>query len=158
MIIFSDIDGVITDGLYYLDKDNNIIKGFSTRDMHSINAFYEEGFKFVFLTGADDRSTRNKFHKFIYNTIFNCKNKHDAVINMCNQNGVSPSDCLYIGDSVNDYKAMSICGKKYCPQNASLVIKNINGVVCVNSIGGSGVVDEVLFHAFREDYIRILAK
>ena len=40
MIIFSDIDGVITDGLYYTNSQEDIIKGFSTRDMHAINVFF----------------------------------------------------------------------------------------------------------------------
>jgi|LauGreDrversion4_2_1035121.scaffolds.fasta_scaffold08293_2 YrbI family 3-deoxy-D-manno-octulosonate 8-phosphate phosphatase len=156
MIIFSDIDGVITDGLYYISHAGDVAKGFSTRDMHSISAFFDNGYKFIFITGSSDWSTRNKFKKYAYNTIYECTNKYDAVINICKENNISPSECTYIGDSVNDYKAMCICGKKYCPSNAASIIKSISGVVCLKSRGGDGVIDELLFHAFRDDYMRFL--
>ncbi len=156
MIIFSDIDGVITDGLYYTNSQEDIIKGFSTRDMHAINVFFDNGFKFTFITGSTDWSTKNRFKKFPYNTIFGCTDKYGAVMNICNQNGISPSDCIYVGDSVNDYKAMSVCGKKYCPSDAASIIKSMNGVICLSSRSGGGVIDELLFHAFRNDYTRLL--
>lgn len=158
MIIFSDVDGVVTDGSYYTDKDGCIIKAFSTRDFHALNNFAKNGFHFVFLTSSDDWCTKNKFHFNNITLLVNCTEKKNAVINFCNNYGYDASSCIFIGDGPQDLEAMKICGYAYCPKDASFAVKESGFVKVLESNGGRGVIDEMLYLHFGNEYKRIMIK
>lgn len=158
MIIFSDVDGVVTDGLYYYDEDGGIIKGFCTRDFHAINAFANNGFNFVFLTSATDMTTINKFKHSKLKLIAGCRNKKEAVVSICMQQGYLTSECIFIGDGPQDICAMQSCGQSFCPYDASRSVLNVPNVNRLNSCGGKGVIDELLFKLFKTEYMSIMIK
>ena len=156
MIIFSDVDGVLTDGCYYQNENLEITKGFSTRDFHTINKFSEQGFQFVFLTASQDACTKHKFTSYGLNLVCNCQNKKDAIVNLCDMHEVVLADCIFVGDGPQDLQAMLLCGRSFCPHDASSVVKNSAYVNRLNSCGGRGVIDEMLYRCFKEQYEKIL--
>lgn len=156
MIIFSDIDGVVNDGLYEFDENGNISKRFCTRDFHSINIFARNGYNFVFLTGSCDSSTVKRFNSNIFTTFFNCVNKEFVIEEFSSSKSVSLNKCFYIGDSANDYAAMKKCGNIYCPSDASSIILEMDNVNILKSRGGHGVIDEFLYRNFKEDYLKFM--
>lgn len=156
MIIFSDIDGVINDGMYEFDEHGKISKRFCTRDFHAINIFAKNGYHFVFLTGSSDSATLTRFNSNIFATFFSCDNKELLVESYSSEKGISLADCFYIGDSVNDYRAMLKCGKIYCPSDASQIIMQINKINILKSCGGHGVIDEFLYTNFKKDYLKLM--
>ncbi len=62
---------------------------------------------------------------------------------------------LYVGNDLNDYKAMDLCGYTACPSDSHKKIKSISTVV-LKSKGGDGVVRELLEDIFKLDFIKIL--
>lgn len=156
MIIFCDIDGVVTDGCYYLDNRLGLIKGFNTRDFHAINKFCAEKFQFVFLTASNDSCTKNKCAAYNLELVSNCNNKKQAVLDICTKNKCKPEDCVFIGDGPQDFLAMSLCGSRYCPSDASMSIKECPGVYVLSSCGGRGAIDEMLYIEFNEKYKQIM--
>lgn len=156
MIIFSDIDGVVNDGLYQFDENGKISKRFCTRDFHVINIFANNGYEFVFLTGSSDSATVKRFDSSYFITCFDCESKELFVESYSKKRGISLADCFYIGDSVNDYNAMMKCGNIYCPSDASPVILQIEKINILKSRGGHGVIDEFLFAKFEKDYFRLM--
>ena len=158
MIIFSDVDGVLTDGFFYHNEKSDLIKAFSTRDFHAINAVSLEGFKFIFLTASSDWCTRTKFNSYDLMLLSGCKNKKSAVIQLCSQFNCSPSDCIFIGDGPQDVLAMMLCGRRFCPNNSAQLMYETENVQRLDSVGGGGVIDEMLYKVFPEEYKRILLK
>jgi YrbI family 3-deoxy-D-manno-octulosonate 8-phosphate phosphatase len=158
MIIFSDIDGVLTDGFYYHSEDGMIGKGFCTRDFHAINNFSQNGFNFIFLTASTDIATIKKFKYNKLKIVPNCKDKKEAVISSCIQLGYVASDCIFVGDGPQDMCAMEVCGQSFCPNDACHAVLSMPFVIRLNSNGGKGVIDEMLFKAFRKDYESIMIK
>lgn len=158
MIIFSDVDGVVTDGLYYYNEDGGISKGFCTRDFHAVNAFSRNGFNFVFLTSATDITTIKKFKNSKLKLIAGCKNKKEAVISTCIQQGYLASECIFVGDGPQDICAMESCGQCFCPYDASCSVLDTPNVNRLSSCGGRGVLDELLFKLFKTEYMSIMIK
>ena len=62
---------------------------------------------------------------------------------------------LYVGNDLNDYKAMQLCGYSACPSDSHKKIKSISSIV-LNNKGGYGVVHELLEEVFKLDFIKIL--
>jgi len=62
---------------------------------------------------------------------------------------------LYVGNDLNDYKAMQLCGYSACPSDSHKKIKSISSIV-LNNKGGYGVVRELLEEVFKLDFIKIL--
>jgi len=158
MIIFSDVDGVITDGLYCCNENGRISKNFCTRDFHAVNAFSSNGFNFVFLTSATDKTTLKKFKRSNLQLIAGCNNKKEAVISTCIEQGCLPSECIFVGDGPQDVHAMQYCGQCFCPYDASCVVLDMLNVKILNSCGGKGVLDELLFKLFKTEYMSIMIK
>jgi YrbI family 3-deoxy-D-manno-octulosonate 8-phosphate phosphatase len=158
MIIFLDIDGVLTDGMYYHNEEGMIGKGFSTRDFHAINLFAKNGFNFVFLTAATDIATIKKIKNHKLKLIAGCKDKKEAVISTCIQQGYLASDCIFVGDGPQDICAMQACGQCFCPYDACHAVLSVPGVNRLESCGGKGVIDELLFKLFKTEYMSIMIK
>ena len=62
---------------------------------------------------------------------------------------------LYVGNDVNDYNAMKLCGYTACPSDSHEIIK-LNSTIVLNSKGGCGVAREIVEEVFRIDFNKIL--
>ena len=64
---------------------------------------------------------------------------------------------LYVGNDLNDYEAMKLCGYSVCPSDSHNKIKKIADIV-LKTQGGKGVVRELLEDVLEIDFIKILYK
>ena len=62
-----------------------------------------------------------------------------------------------IGNDLNDYLAMKLCGYTVCPADSHSKIKDISNVT-LRTNGGNGVVREILEDVLNLDFIKILYK
>ena len=62
-----------------------------------------------------------------------------------------------MGNDLNDYQAMRLCGISVCPADSHPKIKEISDIV-LKTNGGNGVVRELLEDVFGLDFIEILYK
>lgn len=60
----------------------------------------------------------------------------------CAENGFSFNDVLYIGNDLNDYEAMMLCGFHACPSDAEPEIKSVSDFI-FEAKGGYGVIREL---------------
>jgi len=84
-------------------------------------------------------------------------NKSQALKNIANEKGYNLQNILYIGNDLNDYFAMQLCGYKACPIDSHKAIKSIATIV-LKTKGGKGVVRELLEDILQIDFIKILYK
>ena len=64
---------------------------------------------------------------------------------------------MYVGNDLNDYRAMQLCGYAVCPSDSHKLIKE-TAMITLKTPGGKGVVRELLEDVFKLDLIRILYK
>jgi hypothetical protein len=148
--VLCDLDGTITDGMYHVDASGAVAKSFNTRDMHALCRLAESGIAVAVVTGSCDECNSKKFgslpHKIdLYE---NVSDKSDFVYSFCAGRGIDPSCCLFIGDGENDIDAMSMCGARACPHDASPHVLEIDDVFVSDRCGGRGAVEEILIHFF----------
>jgi 3-deoxy-D-manno-octulosonate 8-phosphate phosphatase (KDO 8-P phosphatase) len=68
--------------------------------------------------------------------------KPQEVAKLSAKSGISPSEIAYIGDDLNDLRAMKLCGFKACPADATPEIKQIADYISPNN-GGDGAVRDI---------------
>ena len=65
------------------------------------------------------------------------------------------SKTVYIGNDINDYKAMIICGLRICPKDSNNKIKKISNFI-LSKKGGDGIVTCMLEEVFGLDLIKYI--
>jgi 3-deoxy-D-manno-octulosonate 8-phosphate phosphatase (KDO 8-P phosphatase) len=74
--------------------------------------------------------------------VTNCSNKPEELAKLSQKLQIDYPEIAYIGDDLNDYKAMSLCGFKACPADAVSEIKAIADYVSPSN-GGDGAVRDI---------------
>ena len=81
--------------------------------------------------------------------------KPEALLQLSESKGYDLSQILYVGNDLNDFHVMKICGYSACPADSHKKIKELSNVV-LNTRGGEGVVRELLEEVLNLDFIKIL--
>lgn len=144
-----DVDGTLTDSGIYYDEFGNELKKFSTKDAAGIFAARNCGMKVIVLTGRECKATQRRLTELGVDLIVqNCMDKEQFIREYVSDHKISYCSVGYIGDDLNDYLPMSICGYRACPADACLEIKNIVDYISPIT-GGHGAVRDIL-----EDFLR----
>ena len=69
--------------------------------------------------------------------------------------GCDLNKIVYVGNDLNDYHAMSLCGLKICPADSHIRIKDLSDI-CLKTIGGHGIMREILEDIFEVDVLKLL--
>ena len=65
------------------------------------------------------------------------------------------NNIFYVGNDLNDYYAMKLCGFSACPADSHFKIKKISNFT-LKVKGGNGVVKDLLEEVFRLNLLEIL--
>ena len=140
-IIISEVDGVITENLSYIDSmGNTILKGFYTRDFEAINLL-KKTFKFVFVS-SDNYVSKAVCEKRNIPFFWAKKKKKDTLVEIFRRYQVSPEEVLYIGCNFSDLECLNLIPLSMCPCDATAEVKDRSSHN-LNSFGGCGVISEV---------------
>jgi len=147
--IFSDVDGVLTDGsiyyhLNYNKKKEPMIK-FSVIDGHGIKLCKIKNIKFFAISSND------KYKKVIFKRLnqmgfdeifFNVKNKLIILKKILKKYNLDIKSCIYLGDDTSDISVVKSNIISIAPNNAIDCIKK-NANYILKSKGGNGFFREV---------------
>lgn len=141
-LIILDVDGTMTDGGVYLDNNEVEIKKFNIKDGAGILLAQSVGIDFMILTGRESKCVQKRASelniKYLYQGV---KNKKNFLEDYINSSQYKKENIAYIGDDLNDLKAMTQCGINACPADAAQEVKEQCQYV-LNKKGGYGVVRE----------------
>ncbi len=142
MVIF-DIDGVLTDGNVYVDETGKESKIYSLTEIDALNDIKRTGFLIGAITG-EETAIVDVFEKRIGWDAFirGCKNKKQAIEDICSIWGLESKQICYIGDGKYDVEAISYAGIGVCPQNAVNKAKEAADVV-LSGRGGESCINEL---------------
>jgi len=142
--IFTDVDGVLTDGTVTMDVHGNETKTISYRDLDAIGIGRNAGYDFAFVTGEDTTMVDALAKRFGINVVFaGAKDKQKAMIRISDEFDIPLSKMVYIGDSDRDAPALKVVGLAVAPSDASPNAKNAAQIL-TESKGGGGVLLEVV--------------
>ncbi|MBL8957158.1 MAG: HAD hydrolase family protein [Myxococcaceae bacterium] len=138
-----DVDGVMTDGGLWYGPEGEVFKRFDVKDGHALVLARLTGLPAAILTARTSkivavRGAELKLAKVMQGK----KDKGPALHELCAELGVTPADCSYMGDDVNDLAPMRLVGLAACPQDAAPETRAGSHFVA-RSPGGHGAVREL---------------
>lgn len=141
--ILIDFDGVLTDNFVYLSEDGIESVKCSRADGLAIDILKKLKYE-VFIFSTEKNIVVTKRAKKLKLKVFQgIGNKKDFLIRLAKKNTWNLKNFLYIGNDLNDYEAMKLCGYSACPSDSDKNIKNI-ATYNLTSVGGSGVMREII--------------
>ena len=155
-LLILDVDGTLTDGsITYGDVVE--LKTFNAKDGLILKALPKLGIEVIFLTGRKSEAVARRAAELGAEAVQCVDDKLTVLKSILTGRGIAPEQCAYIGDDLNDYAAMSICGFKACPNDAVAEIRGICDYVSQKK-GGHGAVREICEVMLKRDnvYQRLL--
>lgn len=149
--IILDVDGTLTDGGIYYDNHMNELKRFNSKDGTGIAIAKSLGITIIVLTGRECEATNRRMAELNVDHVYQkVSDKAEFLRAWIVDNKVDKGDIAYIGDDLNDLKAMNMCGFVACPSDAVIEVKKTADYV--SSVkGGYGVLTDVLRYYLSEN-------
>lgn len=132
-IIIFDVDGVLTDGKFWIDSHGERSKGFNTRDIRGLRELIAKGYQ-VYLITASSWSGMESFAEKTGVEIKVLRDKSEFKID-------EPFICIV--DDAWDIPLIKNASQSYCPSDANEFIKQKPGVQILKTKGGEGVAAEM---------------
>lgn len=143
-MVAMDVDGTYTNGLIFYDTNGEVIKGFHAHDGFAIELLRLAGIKRGFITGRSDNATKARAEYLRVDFLLdNISDKNVALTDLLSEYGISPDECVFVGDDINDLGAFEVAGVSVAVANANHDVKKRADVV-IETCGGSGAVREVV--------------
>lgn len=129
-LIILDVDGVMTDGTKYYDRDGKVVlKLFCDKDWTAIKRFRAIGIPVVFITGDpyNEMILKNRNLPVVVNRGEGFhKDKVNFLQEVLQTYNCLAEDVVYLGDDLFDYAIMKKVGYPYCISNAPKTLLEIS--------------------------------
>ena len=152
-----DFDGVMTNNLVHLDQNGKESVSCSRADGLAFDVLRKLDKPAFILSTEKNSVVAMRAKKLKIPVIQGVSDKVSAINSLVKDGRYSTNNILYIGNDLNDYLAMRLCGFTACPADSHPKIKKIADI-CLNANGGNGVVRELLEEVLRLDFVEILYK
>ena len=148
-MIILDVDGTLTDCTIFYSDNNIETKAFSAKDGAILGPLNHLGIEIVFLTGRKSEAVARRARDLNAEAIQGVAVKAPVLGELLAKRNVNPKHCAYIGDDLNDYAAMKMCGFKACPSDAAEEIRDLCDYVSPYR-GGHGAVRDICEHILKQ--------
>lgn len=150
-IVFTDIDGVWTDGGMYYTENGDIMKRFSVKDGWGVSLLHALDIPVAILTGENTPIVRQRARKLkIEHCFLGVADKVEKASELCRQSGISLEETAFIGDDLNDLPLLRRCGFSGCvPHTPGYVKDKVDYVT--RTQGGSGAFREFVEHLLEKE-------
>jgi len=151
-MLVMDVDGTLTDGALVYGTNDTESKMFSVKDGLILKILSRFNIELVFLTGRKSEVVSRRAADIDAVAVQGIDDKVSALKALFTERNMEPGQCAYIGDDLNDYAAMKLCGFKACPNDAVTEIRELSDYVSPYS-GGHGAVRDICEHILRREGI-----
>jgi YrbI family 3-deoxy-D-manno-octulosonate 8-phosphate phosphatase len=150
-----DFDGVLTDNIVFIDQNGIESVACSRADGLAFDVLRRLKKQSYILSTEKNQVVEARANKLKIPVIQGINNKVNALKELKNKEGIDFKSALYMGNDLNDYQAMRLCGISVCPADSHPKIKEISDIV-LKTNGGNGVVRELLEDILDLDFVKIL--
>lgn len=141
--LICDIDGVLTDGLIYIDNQNNELKAFNIQDGLGLKLLMAAGIEVAVITGSSNAVIEHRMKQLDIRHYFKGQiNKQKAFSSLKTQLNLPNEAFAYVGDDLPDIPIMQQVGLSVAVANA---VAHVKEIACFQTqlSGGRGAVREV---------------
>ena len=150
-----DFDGVLTNNLVYLDENGKESVSCSRADGLAFDLLRKLN-KDMYIVSTETNPVVNaRAKKLKIPVLQGIKNKVELLKEVVQKKGLNFKNICYVGNDINDYGAMKLCGLKVCPSDSHKEILAISDII-LNTKGGYGIVRELIEDVFQVDMLKIL--
>lgn len=150
-----DFDGVLTDNKVYVDEVGREAVLCSRADGLAFDVLRIIGFDALILSTEKNPVVTMRAKKLGVPVISSVGDKRSKIASLAKHRAWDLSRTIYLGNDLNDYFAMRLCGLVVCPYDAHQKIIEISDIV-LNTKGGDGVIRELLEQVFEVDFLDVL--
>ena len=142
-LLILDVDGVLTDGYLYYDKNGEHLKKFNVHDGQGIKLAQSYELEIAVISARECEIVKNRLGELGVKYIFqHCYDKAKKVRELSTELKINLEQISYIGDDILDVPPLEIAGLPVCPKNAhpsalskaKLVTESLGGMGCVREI------------------------
>lgn len=142
-LIGFDVDGVFTDGRFYLSDDGIETKAFHTQDGYGIRALLRDGVEVAVISGRRSGAVEKRMLELGVDHVYlGSKDKVRDFRELAASLEVDIGDTAFVGDDLPDLPLLETVGLPIAVANAVDEIQNRCDYVTERS-GGSGAVREI---------------
>lgn len=142
-LIAFDVDGVFTDGRFYLSDNGVESKAFHTQDGFGIRQVLDAGIVVVVISGRSSAAVAKRMSELgVQYVVQACPDKVAAFDEIVATLGISASECAYVGDDIPDLPLLQHVGCSIAVANAVSAVRT-QCDYSTAATGGFGAVREV---------------
>ncbi len=142
-LVAFDVDGVFTDGRFYLSDEGIESKSFNTQDGFGIRRLIDAGFDVAVISGRRSGAAAKRMDELgVRNVILGTGDKCAAFDELIAGLGVDASECAYVGDDIPDLPLLEKVGYSIAVANAVEEVRDFCDYT-TKAAGGYGAVREV---------------
>lgn len=142
-LVAFDVDGVFTDGRFYLSDDGIETKAFHTQDGYGVRQLLMSGVEVAVISGRDSGAVERRMAELqVPHVVLGCKDKVLAMDELAAKLGLKVSACAYVGDDLPDLPLLEHVGFSIAVANAVPALLTRCDYV-TSKAGGFGAVREV---------------
>ena len=139
-LLVLDVDGVLTDGGLWTTESGEVLKRFDVRDGLGIHLLQQAGIEVAFLSGGKGGASEQRARYLgIRHVLTGVKDKPAALIELQRTLAVSPRECAFVGDDLNDLAVRPVVGLLICPADGVVPLRDRADWV-LDRKGGDGAV------------------
>jgi len=150
-----DFDGVLTNNLVYLDQNGKESVCCSRADGLAFDVLRKLNKPVYILSTEKNLVVKARAKKLNIPAIQGVADKVETIKKLAADNNYSLKNILYVGNDLNDYLVMQLCGYTACPADSHSKIKSVSSII-LSTNGGDGIVRELLEEVLNLDFIKIL--
>ena len=142
-LVAFDVDGVFTDGRFYLADDGTETKAFHTQDGYGVRRLLTSGVEVAVISGRKSGAVERRMTELhVPHVVLGCKDKVAAMDELAAKLGLDVSACAYVGDDLPDLPLLEHVGFSIAVANAVPALQERCDYV-TSKPGGFGAVREV---------------
>ena len=150
-----DFDGVLTNNLVQIDENGKESVSCSRADGLAFDVLRKLNKPAYILSTEKNLVVKARAKKLNIPAIQGVVDKVETIKKLAADNNYSLKNILYVGNDLNDYLVIQLCGYSVCPADSHPKIKGVSSVI-LSTNGGDGIVRELLEEVFNLDFIKIL--
>jgi YrbI family 3-deoxy-D-manno-octulosonate 8-phosphate phosphatase len=121
-----DVDGTLTDGSMYYGSEGEAFKEFYVKDGMGIILLQKYGIKTAIMTAENTPIIEKRASRLhIDFLLMGIKAKVRAIEELSDSTTIPLSQIAYIGDDINDIRAMQRVGFSCCPNDAHFLVQEV---------------------------------
>ena len=142
-LVAFDVDGVFTDGRFYLSDDGSETKAFHTQDGYGVRQLLLSGVAVAVISGRPSPAVEKRMTELgVRHVILGCKDKVAALQDLAGSLDIDLADCAFVGDDLPDLPLLETVGVSISVANAVAAVQERCDYITQRP-GGFGAVREI---------------